>query len=75
MPALTNLNGSKMEIKDDAKDPAVRIAVMGRAEVKSGLNSVFGFFSLCFLKKNTMLASVNEKIYEIKTANPARIAP
>ena len=60
-PAKIKRIGKIIETNETASEFAVRIAVIGRADFNNGLNSFFGFLSLFFLTKNTMLASVNEK--------------
>jgi hypothetical protein len=62
IPAETSLKGKIMETSEVVNEFAVRIAVMGRADVKRGLNSLLGFLSLCFLKKKTKVASAKEKM-------------
>ena len=71
-PASIKRSGNMVDISELASELAVRIAVMGTAEVISGLNSERGFLSLFFLTKNTMVARVKENIYDIKTATPAK---
>ncbi len=74
-PADISRSGRITDTSEIVKEFAVRIRVMGADDLKSGFSWVLGLHILFFLTKNTMVASVKEKIYETNTATEAPTVP